>query len=52
MVQKVMERIWSVEKYWSKALLLKFIVMLVLINTVLNMEHHWDSGKIKDRLIL
>ena len=28
------------------------LLMLVLINMVLNVEHHYDSGEIMDELIL
>ena len=36
----------------SLKILIKSIIMLVLINTVLNVEHHYDFGKIKDGFLL
>ena len=36
----------------QKSIIAQIIMMLVLINMVLNVEHHYDFGKIKDGFIL
>ena len=52
MVQKVMGRIWSAERYWSEVLYWsEIIMMLVLIYMVLNVEYCYDFGKIKVELM-
>ena len=35
-----------------KIIIVQIIIMLVLINIMLNVEHHYDFGKIMDALIL
>ena len=39
-------------KILIKSITAQLIIMLVLINTVLNVEHHYDFGKIKDGFLL
>ena len=43
---------FSVLKTLIKSNVAQVIMMLVLINMVLNVEHHLDFGKIKNGLIL
>ena len=43
---------FSVLKTLIKSNVAEVIMMLVLINMVLNVEHHLDFGKIKNGLIL
>ena len=50
-VKKFMERIWSVEKILIRSFIVQIIMMLVLINMVLNVEHHQDFGKTMDGLM-
>ena len=51
MVEGIMERIW-----WAgdidQSNIVQIILMLVLTNTMLDVEHHYDFWKIMDGLIL